>query len=209
MDKYRLSDFIHIELTSRCRLSCPNCERTRFRGEYKIKDLPLELVFRMAENPNFNKIMLCGNLGDPIYHPNFFEVVQKIKESGKALRIVTNGSGKKLGWWEKIFNLLESSDVVCFGLDGLKDTAHIYRVNTNFQQVFEAMKLGTAIKRAAIEWQFIPINFNQHQIEEAKQMALKHGIRFTVMKSGRFKLGDSLLPDIEWLPEIYKKKLTN
>ncbi len=209
MNEYRFGDCLHIELTSRCRLSCPNCERTRYKGEYKIRDLPLELVFRLVANPKFKKIMLSGTLGDPIYYPHFLEVVKKIKQSGKELRIATNGSGKKLEWWEEIFNLLGSRDTVCFGLDGLQDTAHLYRVNTNFLQVFEAMKLGAAINRAVIEWQFIPFSFNQHQIEEAKQLAKEYGIKFTIIKSGRFRPDDPLLPDIEWLPEPLKQKMMN
>lgn len=209
MNEYKLGDGLHIELTSRCRLACPNCERTRYKGEYKIRDLPLELVFRLVANPKFRKIMLSGTLGDPIYHPYFLEVVEKIKQSGKELRIATNGSGKKLKWWERIFNLLDSRDTVCFGLDGLQDTAHLYRVNTNFLQVFEAMKLGAAINRGGIEWQFIPFSFNQHQIEEAKQLAKKFGIKFTIIKSSRFRPNDPLLPDIEWLPESLKKKRMN
>ena len=61
----------------------------------------------------------------------------KIKQSQKELRIATNGSGKKLEWWEKVFNHLDNRDRVCFGLDGLQDTAHLYRINTDFFQVFD------------------------------------------------------------------------
>ena len=207
MNDYKFGDGLHLELTSRCRLACPYCERTRFRGEYKIRDLPRELVFRLVENPNFKKILLSGTLGDPIYHPYFLEIVKKIKRSHKELRIATNGSGKKLNWWANVFNQLDNRDKVCFGLDGLQDTAHLYRINTNFFQVFEAMKLGAAINRAVIEWQFIIFSFNQHQIEEASQLAQKFGIKFTILKSGRFKPDDPLLPETKWLPETLKKKL--
>jgi hypothetical protein len=58
-----------------------------------------------------------------------------------------------------------------------------------------------------IEWQFILFSFNQHQVEEANQLAQEFGIRFTILKSGRFKSDDPLLPDIKWLPEKLKKKL--
>ena len=208
MNDYRFGDGLHLELTSRCRLACPNCERTRFKGRYKIRDLPQDLVFRLVENPHFKKIMLSGTLGDPIYHPYFLEIVKKIKQSHKELKIATNGSGKTLEWWEKVFNQLDNHDKICFGLDGLQDTAHLYRINTNFFQVFEAMKLGAAINRAVIEWQFIIFSFNQHQIEEANQLAQKFGIKFTILKSGRFKPDDPLLPDTKWLPETLKKKLT-
>ncbi|MDP2644649.1 MAG: radical SAM protein [Desulfobacterales bacterium] len=207
MNDYRFGDGLHIELTSRCRLACPYCERTRCKGQYQVRDLPRQLVFRLVENPKFKKIMLAGTLGDPIYHPCFLEIVEKIKQSDKELRIATNGSGKTLAWWEKVFNRLDSRDRVCFGLDGLQDTAHLYRVNTNFTRVFEAMKLGAAIRRATIEWQFIIFSFNQHQIEAAARLAHKSGIRFTLLQSGRFKSDDPLLPDLTLLPEALQKKL--
>ncbi len=207
MNDYQFGDSLHLELTSRCRLACPHCERTRFKGRYKIRDLPQDLVFRLVENPHFKKIMLSGTLGDPIYHPYFLEIVKKIKQSHKELKIATNGSGKPLEWWENVFNQLDNHDKICFGLDGLQDTAHLYRINTNFSQVFEAMTLGAAINRAVIEWQFIIFSFNQHQIEAANQLAQKFGIKFTILKSGRFKPDDPLLPDTKWLPETLKKKL--
>ena len=42
----------------------------------------------------FNQFEFCGNLSDPIYHPDFIETLKHLK--GKNLEIIfrTNGSGK-------------------------------------------------------------------------------------------------------------------
>ena len=45
------------------------------------------------------KLVLCGNYGDPIYHPDFINFVKQLKARGAVLSITTNGSYKTQDWW--------------------------------------------------------------------------------------------------------------
>ena len=65
---------------------------------------------------------------------------------------------------------------VVFGLDGLEDTHHIYRQRTNFKKVISNAK--AFIQNGGIaEWQMLVFKHNQHQIDEAKQMAKDIGFK--------------------------------
>ena len=63
---------------------------------------------------------------------------------------------------------------VVFGLDGLENTHHIYRQRTNFKKVISNAKAFLQNGGRA-EWQMLVFKHNQHQIDEAKQMAKELG----------------------------------
>ena len=106
-------------------------------------------------------------------------------------------------------------DEVVFGVDGLKDTAHLYRKYIRFDDSIEAMKIGAEMGFKLNQWQFIVFKFNQHQVEEAQQLAKDIGIRFFVVKSDRWTEPDDpksnwvdpLRPDKKWLPEDYIQRM--
>jgi hypothetical protein len=88
-----------------------------------------------------------------------------------------------------------------FGVDGLEDTAHKYRVGINWQQSFDAMCLGVK-KGKQVNWQWIPFSFNEHQIDEARKLAKDNGINLVLRLSGRWdSKNDPLRPSNKWLPE--------
>lgn len=189
----------HIELTTRCRLLCVKCDRTELieNGLYKNIDIGIDVVNNYAKS-DFDKFILCGDYGDPIYHPRFLEIVKIFKQHNKHLHIHTNGSGKTKEWWNKLFSILDDSDVVWFAVDGLSDTSGVYRVNykhSDFNQAIEIMNVGRNIYGLNIIWIFIAFNFNQHQIENAKKIAKENNIIFCLRKSARWSVGDVLMPD--------------
>ena len=73
-----------------------------------------------------------------------------------------------------------------FGLDGAsQETANIYRVGTDFKNVFEVMKLGVKSK-ALIIWQFILFEHNEHEIELVKKLCNDNDIILHLMYSDRW-----------------------
>ena len=133
----------------------------------------------------------CGQLSDPIYHEDFLGILSELKKyPTKLFYISTNGTRKKREWWESAFKLTTPNVRWIFGLDGTdQDTAEIYRVNTNFQDVMEVMKLGSSMGRR-ITWQFIVFKHNEHQIEEAKRIAKENNLNLKIEKSGRWLISD-------------------
>jgi MoaA/NifB/PqqE/SkfB family radical SAM enzyme len=189
--------YTHLELSTRCTLKCTKCPRTRGLKnglDFKITDLNLNDAKSIIEKTDNVLISLCGTLGDPIFHPNLIEIIQYIESREKVFILSTAAPGKTLNWWKKFYTSYNSNiSIVRFGLDGLEDTAHLYRVGTDYNKVFSAMKLGVKLGKR-IQWQFIPFKFNEHQVHTVEQICKENGIEFYMLKSNRWKENDPLEP---------------
>ncbi len=200
----------HIEPTSRCTLECPGCDRTWYRNTFSkqiIQDIDVTALTNFFSVNNFlgSQIRLCGNNGDPIYHPKFISLLESLKSQNHSVRIHTNASAKTEKFWQQVCDCLDHKDQIVFAIDGLKDTNHLYRKNSNWQQIMMAVNtvVGCGINT---EWQFIVFKQNQHQIQQAQTLSKQLGIKnFRVHKSHRW-IDDSLdqyMPDKEYVEEMY------
>ncbi len=189
----------NVEITNRCSLGCPECSRT---GNPWVREnltqLPVDLIeriFPVSGRRAFEglKINLCGTYGDCIYHTRFHEVIAHFKAAGLSVMIETNGSHRTMQWWQKTCALLDERDAITFSVDGLEDTNHIYRVNSRWSDIEAAM--AYCAPRMFVSWKFIVFRHNEHQIEEARRLAERLGVRdITFKKSARFREDDPLAP---------------
>lgn len=194
MISYSQSKAIQLEITRRCPLECPKCSRQKDKGRYTSNvDMPVSFIENFLKNNSYEYIHLCGKLGDPIYHPKALEFVKICKKYSKKLRLNTNGSGKKISWWEEYYSIISDKDETVFGIDGLEDTSSNYRVNQDWKSSFEALKLGAKLGKTVI-WQWIPFSFNEEQISEAQALAKRYNIPLMILKSSRWQLNDPLQP---------------
>ena len=130
----------HIELTNICTLKCAGCARTMFIDQWpqhwRNHSLDIEQLLKFLDCDLQGKILtLCGNYGDPIYHPDFLNIVSKFKQRGAVVDIITNGSYKKQEWWHELGTLLTDQDSVAFSVDGIPDNFTQYRVNANWPSI--------------------------------------------------------------------------
>jgi hypothetical protein len=136
----------------------------------------------------------CGNFGDPILNKDLALMCKYATSINPNLniRIHTNGSAKSTQWWEDLVTVLPSNHLVVFALDGLEDTHKLYRVGTDYDRI---IKNATAFIQAGgrAEWCFIKFKHNEHQVEQAKQLAEQLGFeRFVMKNSSRFLLKPSV-----------------
>jgi MoaA/NifB/PqqE/SkfB family radical SAM enzyme len=182
---------LHLELTSKCTLKCPLCPRTEHFGEYNVKDLPLETIRQIVSTDKvYSSVSLCGDHGDPIYHSQFHDALPLLHQlpDQPLLSIATNGSHRKIPWWEKTAELLREKDHIVFGIDGLEDTNPIYRVNSSWSSILDGIKTVRKKSKAKIVWQWILFKHNEHQLVEAKKMATDLGVdRFMIVLSSRYE----------------------
>lgn len=177
--------YMHLEISFRCGLQCPFCMRQTDFGKELIKlyrDMPIEdfkKILKFSTNMHF-----CGNISDAIYHPKFLDILKLFDERDKGTLVIsTNGSGKKIEWWEKAFSYSKRVQWL-FGLDGVtQESAEKYRVNTDFDSVFNAMVLGKKMGRR-IGWQMIKFPYNEGEIEHYKELCAKYDIE-TYTKESR------------------------
>ena len=197
----------HVEATSKCTLGCPACDRTWFYNTFKkrlLHEIDVDdLVKFIGEHKEVN---FCGNNGDPIYHSRFLELCEKLKEKNCQLHITTNGSSRPKKWWTKLSKILQANDSVKLSIDGLADTNHIYRKNSNWESILDAIKILNSKKSLfKTVWKFIIFKQNQHQIEEAKKLSVDLGFdSFKLEKSYRWIDNKDMMPDPKYVDDYYQ-----
>lgn len=184
---------VHVEATSRCNLTCPQCARSPsgvLNPDLPMDELIMEDYTRIFD-PDFCKqleqVYFNGNFGDPAASSCLPEALLWLKTHGvKKINFFTNGSLRNQEWWQRIATILRPTDYVVFSIDGLEDTNHIYRRGSNWEKVMEN---ATAFINSGgnARWDFLRFEHNQHQVEEAKALAKKLGFqKFVVKDTVRF-----------------------
>jgi hypothetical protein len=197
MFKFNELKEVHLEITNNCQASCPMCARNRNGGLdnplIKLTDWTLDefkTIMPARVLAQLTGFFFCGNFGDPILNKDLLEMCRYSTATNPNLniRIHTNGSAKSTAWWTELVSVLPKTHCVVFALDGLQDTHHLYRIGTSFDNI---IKNATAFIKAGgkAEWCFIKFKHNEHQVDEAKQMAKDLGFdAFVVKNSSRFLL---------------------
>lgn len=181
---------VDLEISTRCNAACPDCPRN-FRGvncidTYPLTELSLADIKKIL-SPTFLQqlkgVRFNGNLGDFITARDCLPIVEYIRSANKDMyiEINTNASAKP-NVWEPLAKL---GVTVFFRIDGLADTHHLYRRNTNFDLILSnAKKYITAGGEA--HWVMILFDHNKHQVKKAKQMSEELGFaKFSLIDVGR------------------------
>lgn len=190
---------VHWEPSDKCNSMCPMCPRydrqgfensalanTEWTLDNFIKAWPEEFT------TNLIKILSCGNFGDPCACRDFSKIYQYIREINPRIILAcnTNGSLRTPDWWYNLGSVMRKeqnrSNYCTFSLDGLEDTNHLYRRKTNFKKVIENAQAFIDAGGIA-HWDFIVFKHNEHQVEEAKELAKKMGFEnFNIKKTTRW-----------------------
>lgn len=187
---------VQIETSTICNAACPQCLRESKYGDhgwFKQKALPTDfynlIPDAVYQSATFN---FCGTLGDPCAAPNFLEVVELVKsKTTNTISISTNGGMKNAEWWTRLGSALGPNDYVVFGIDGLEDLNHVYRINVQWNKLIDNVRAFIAAGGQA-HWQYIPFAHNQHQVDACKALATEMGfVNFFTVDNNRFVLDDA------------------
>lgn len=176
---------IHIELSSACNASCPNCPRN-VHGGYVVPGLTpktisldqFKLIFSGSVLKQIDRILMCGNYGDPIYCVDLPEILKYVSsvDSSVSIKIHTNGGIRSQKWWSQLALAYDPNRMqVVFSIDGLESTNHIYRRGVKWKTVLSNLKAFVNSGGNAI-WEFLIFRHNEHQIEDAKKLARDLGV---------------------------------
>lgn len=215
----------NVEATTRCFIQCSGCDRTIRKGKVPgNRDLTLSF-FEKLINEDLKDVDLtgvkwnfCGIYGDNAYNPEILDILKLVKSRKSSVVFETNGSYTDSDFWNKIIEVLDSSDWITFSIDGLEDTNHVYRKNSRWADIENAL---TIVGNSSVlsRWKWIVFSHNEHQIEEAKEFAkIKNIDEFIVRKSPRFnhKGEDGLRPSSAYIglgqtrwEQVYASKKSN
>jgi len=207
---------LHLEPTSRCNAACPQCARYTNDGvtpnpQIELRDLSLDKLKESIDN-NFiaqlEKMFMCGTYGDPAAHKQTLEIYNYFRKINPkiTLGMNTNGSLRTQMFWNELGKVLNHEHDYCvFSIDGLADTNHIYRRNTNFEKIMENCRAFIDGGGRA-HWDMLVFKHNEHQVDECMRLAKDMGfVAFRAKVSKRFTSRpiSGLEP-----PEVYKPNLT-
>ena len=190
---YNIKDIqhLHLEISSRCNAACPLCPRNFYgyphNDGYVEHDMTLkeaQQIFSKTFLNQLNEIYINGNFGDIVMNKDSIDIIKYFKSSNTGLKIVvsTNGGARNKKFWK---DLAELDIDVCFCLDGLEDTHHLYRQNTKFKTVIKNAKYFIESGGSAT-WKMIKFDHNQHQIPIAENESNKLGFdKFISVDHGR------------------------
>lgn len=193
----KISDIknLELEITTKCNARCPQCVRNYYGSTTWVslpivdmslddfkKNMPME-IWKTLKNVKF-----CGTYGDPLMHKDLIKFIDYIKEQNNNIDISihTNGGIRSIRWWRDLAEILGPRDRVFFGIDGLEDTNHLYRIDVDYHKVINNL---TAFNQAGGKsiWQYIVFEHNEHQVEEARRLSRELGcLDFAAKSTGRF-----------------------
>lgn len=183
---------IHLEVTTHCNASCPQCPRN-IDGGARNPNMPLaqlylsdiERIFPDPEFPRLERIQVCGNYGDAVMARDFLEIAAYLKGlyPDITLSLATNAGLRPTHWWAR---LADHVDHCTFGIDGLADTHGVYRRGTDFDAVIANARAYIAAGGRA-EWAYLVFKHNQHQVDAAYGMSRELGFEsFSAKATSRF-----------------------
>ena len=182
---------INLDITHRCTLECPKCLR-RSVPTNNLGDLSLDSFKKIISH--FDQIEFCGQISDPIFHPQFIEFLELTKD--KRVFVHTAASHKPMDWYRDAF-LANKNATWEFGIDGLPQDSPKYRINQNGEYLFNVMKTGVELGND-IRWQYIIFKYNENDITQAIDLAQRHKIPIHINKSSRWSG-----PDDQYKPSEY------
>lgn len=178
-----------VEPTNHCNLKCPECPSglgslTRPLGLLKTDDFK-KLVNEISETGFYVQLFFQG---EPYINKNLPEMISYAQSKNVYISISTNGhfvNEKNVD-----YVLDNAPDKLIFSVDGLDEESYQkYRVGGTFKQADEGLRLlikrkkERLLNKPFVEFQFIVMKQNEHQMEEVKKYCSDVGVDKLVFKT--------------------------
>ena len=181
---------INIDTSNKCTLQCPGCRREDFRREglpIPGEELTIDQFDKITDF--FKQVSFCGTFSDPIFNRYFLDILKMCKSKNVKARVYNAASHKPEKWYKEAFRAYTGARWL-FGIDGLPEESHKYRINQDGRKLFNMMLLAIE-EGIKVEWQYLIFDYNKDSIPECRELAKKHGIKFTLCATNRFKISDN------------------
>lgn len=178
-----------IEPTNHCNLQCPECPSglgtlTRPLGLLKFEDFK-KLIDEISVSSFYVQLFFQG---EPYINKNLPQMIKYAQSKNIYVAISTNGHFVNQNNVDIVLD--NAPDKLIFSVDGLDEESYQqYRVGGTFKQADEGLrdlikrKNERKLKKPFIEFQFIVMKHNEHQIEEVKKYCNEVGVDKVVYKT--------------------------
>lgn len=170
-----------IEPTSRCQLRCIMCPRTVFSDEWINGDMSLSVYKKISRYFHLVDDIHLQGWGEPLLHPNLFDMIQIAKAEDCKVSLTTNGILLTSEVSEKFIK--KGLDTIAISISGATKEKHeIIRRGSYFEQFLNNIKTLSNLKAKMgsktpkLILSFIMTKMNINELPEAISLAKDLGI---------------------------------
>lgn len=174
-----LPHFAVIDPCNYCQLRCPLCPTgiSQLHNRHHMLSLAHFQKYFDPLAPYLFEVFLY-NWGESLLNPHVYSMIDYAQKNNVGTNLSSNFMDVSLT------NLLDSGlEYLVVSLDGTNQTTYgKYRINGDFDTVYENMaelirkRNATGKRTPRVEWQFIVMRHNEHQMATAEQMARRAGV---------------------------------
>jgi sulfatase maturation enzyme AslB (radical SAM superfamily) len=206
MSKLNNIKVLHLEPTDACNLACSLCARETdlIFDKSNLHHLTVDQIkksFSEDFTRQLDKMFMCGNYGDPAAGKHTLDIYRYFRKINPKIELGmnTNGSLRSTNWWKELADVfILGRNYVVFSIDGLEDTNHIYRVNSNWDKLIANVQSFISAGGVA-HWDMLIYKHNEHQVDAAQQLAKDLGFKWFRAKVSKRPLVNSLEYPIHWV----------
>lgn len=181
--KFKARPFVafQIEPTSRCQLKCVICPRTVFSEEWESGDMPLSVYKKISKYFHLVEDVYLKGWGEPLLHPNLFDMIQIAKAKHCCVSLTTNGILLTPDISERLIE--KGVDTIAVSISGAsKETHENIRRGSHFEQiinnikVFSNLKVKMGTQNPKLVFSFLMTKTNIEELPKALDLAKDIGI---------------------------------
>lgn len=181
--------YLHIEPSTLCNLKCAFCPVTK--GMERPTGFMTHDVFRKTidELADYLFLILLWDWGEPFLNPGIYDMIAYAKQ--KDVKIISSTNGHVFSQPGNAEKLVRSGiDAIIFAIDGIsQETYEQFRKNGNLKTAIKGIENVVAAKRSlksktpVINFRFIPMKHNEHEIPLLEDFAWSLGVDILTLKS--------------------------
>ncbi len=173
-------DWVQIEVTTHCNATCLYCPHTLAKEKWHNGHFPLRLFHDLLPSLSHTNLVFLQGWGEPLLHPDFFEIVRLCKKQQKMVGFTTNGL---LLNKENIHTIVDLQiDILGVSFAGTTSSTHNrIRKGTDFDTVVAALEYLQRIKaernitKPAVHLAYIMLASNFDELSRITRLAKKVG----------------------------------
>ena len=197
-----------IDTTNICQLKCPLCHTGLGNIRRDQGVMHYDLFTKIVDQIQHSALWLTlYSWGEPFLNPRIHDFVGYAHDRGLAT-IISSNLNRPLTEQMAEDIIRSGLDVMVISLDGVtQEVYEQYRVNGHLSRVLENIRLLARKKQELgmttpyLEWQFIVMRQNEHQMDDARRLARELGVDDIVFKKVDFphQMEDAAVAE-QWLP---------
>ena len=184
-------DWIQIEVSAKCNASCAYCVLSCYRDQWKGGLMDMDTFERIQPNFSSADLVFLQGWGEPLLHPQLWEMVERAKAAGAKVGFTTNATLLDKDKMKRIIDL--DVDIVGVSMAGTHAATHNrFRKGCDFDQVdrnlveLKRMKEAQSATAPEMHIAFMLLRSNLGDLKDLPALAARWGVKQIVVSNLTF-----------------------